>query len=59
MIKTARALVELVDVAALAVPALKQVPYLDAVGVVIKVGDSTVQMWTDVSKAVGASDAKH
>jgi hypothetical protein len=58
VIKTARALVELVDVAALAVPSLKQVPYLDAVGVVVKVGDSTVQMWTDVSKAMGGSDTK-
>jgi hypothetical protein len=51
-------LVELVDVAQVAVPALKQIPYLDAVGVFVKVGDSVVQLWTDVSTAVASPTTK-
>jgi hypothetical protein len=58
LIKTTRALFEIVDVAQTAIPALKQVPYLDAVGVFVKVGDSVIQLWTDVSKAVGSSATK-
>ncbi|HEX6718025.1 MAG TPA: hypothetical protein VF088_12985 [Pyrinomonadaceae bacterium] len=59
VIKTARAFVEFVDVAAVAVPALKKVPYLEAVGVVLKVGDSAFAMWTDIVKPIAGSDAKH
>ncbi len=58
LIKTTRALFEIVDVAQIAVPALNQVPYLGAVGVFVKVGDSVIQLWTDVSKVVGSSPKK-
>jgi hypothetical protein len=40
-------------------PEAKVTVPLGADGVVVKVGDSTVQMWTDVSKAMGGSATKH
>ncbi|MET0623594.1 MAG: hypothetical protein ABW250_11490 [Pyrinomonadaceae bacterium] len=58
VIKTTRAFFELVDVAQAAIPALKQIPYLDAVGVLVKVGDSVTQLWTDVSKITRTSPIK-
>lgn len=58
VIKTTRALFEIVDVAQTVLPALKQVPYLDAVGIFVKVGDSVIQFWTDVSKIAGSSSKK-
>jgi hypothetical protein len=52
MIKSTRALFELIDVIKPLVPALHQVPYLDAACAAIKVGDSVWQFYCDASDAL-------
>jgi hypothetical protein len=54
VIKTTRALFELLDVAQVVIPSINQVPYLGAVGVFVKVGDSVYQLWTEVTSIVGS-----
>jgi hypothetical protein len=50
MIKSSRALVELVDVVKLAVPALQNNPYVEVAGVIVKVGDSVYSLYDDMQK---------
>jgi hypothetical protein len=58
LIKTARVLFDCLDVAQTHVPALKEVPYLENVGIFLKVGDSVWQLWTDISKAKAGSSTR-
>ena len=51
VIKTTRALMELIDIITPVFPQIKNIPYLETVGVIIKVGDSVWQIYSDVSKA--------
>lgn len=58
LLKTSRAFFELLDVAQIAVPSLKNVPYLDHIGVLIKVGDSIFQFYTTTSDIVAGKEKK-
>ena len=52
MLKTTRAVFELIDVVRIAIPRLDNVPYMNEVGVLIKVGDSVWQFYHDVSTTI-------
>jgi hypothetical protein len=52
LFKTTRAMFELLDILKQAMPNLKQVPYVDAIGAVVKVGDSLFQFYADYSEVM-------
>jgi hypothetical protein len=58
MIKVARTLSELVDIVKVAVPSLGKVPYLEAAGVIIKVGDTLIQFYIDFIESTSAPAPK-
>lgn len=55
LIKTARAMSELVDLVKPFVPQLKDNPYLQAAAVIIKVGDSLYQVQADVTSIIATA----
>lgn len=57
-VKTVRALMELIDVLKPAFPQIQNIPYLETIGVIIKVGDSAWQIYSDVSKATSSGIVK-
>jgi|SRR4028119_307393 hypothetical protein len=52
LFKSTRALFELFDIIKQAMPSLKQVPYVNAIGAVVKVGDSVFQFYADYTEVM-------
>lgn len=50
LIKSSRAIVELIDIAKLAIPGLQNNPYVEVAGVIVKVGDSMYSFYDDMQK---------